>query len=405
MKISLILISMILTCTSTGVGQRLELPKTGAKPVLTLKDANFPMISANGERIMAIPESGVAEVYEVPTGRKVQTFKHDFFRCALSGDGKRIVTFAFKMKSAPGERYMTIEHTEIRFFEVDSGKLIKQANADGLAIANRIGEDARHISSNLRLMANPALSEEIREPPPNKSGVVLADLESLSVIRQFGKYDANYDNWNTAALTPDGRVLAATRGNFKHPQRRETVVWDAPSGRELMRLPFASWWLELSADGRRLVTTRSMPPGGQGDVTAFSVTPDGQLRAEVKSKGAQTAKTQPESPTEIWDITSGQRVSEVGAEFNDGRPAMLRGALSPDGKLLATASRNYVLLWDADTGKLLAAQPHVNDPKEDVVRRVMFGDDGRFLLMGSMGEIVKVWRVSDVLKAAAVRKD
>ena len=404
MKISLIFLIAILTLVSTGTRQRIELPKTGAKPILTLKDANHPVISADGRRVLVAPSIHVAEVYDVSTGRKLLTLNHEFFRYALSGDGKQVALFSFITKSVSEGKY-TVEHTEVKFFDVDSGKLIRQAHADNLAIANRIGEDARYISSSLRFMANPSLLEEIREQPPNKSGVLLADLQSLTIIRQFGKYDANYDNWNTAALTPDARVLAATRANIKHPERIETVVWDAQTGRELLRLPFNSWWLELSADGRRLVTARSTPPADKGNVVAFSVTPNGQLHAEAKSKGSKAVETEPEPSTEIWDITSGERVSEVGAEFGGQRPPMLRGALSPDGKLLATASHNYALVWDADTGKLLAAQPHVANPREDSVRRVMFSDDGAFLVMGSMGEIVKVWRIADVLRHAAVKRN
>lgn len=404
MKFLSILLTAMLAFISTEARQKFDLPKTGAKPVLTLKDANHPVISADGQRILVAPSIHVAEVYDVSTGRKLQSFNHEFFRYALSGDGKQVVMFSFVTKSVSESRY-AISHTEVRFFDVDSGKLIKQAFADDLAIANRLGEHARYISSNLRFMANPALLEEIRDAPPNKTGVLLANLETLSVIREFGKYDANYDNWRTAALTPDARVLAVTRSNIKHRERNETFVWDAQSGRELLRLPFDSWWLELSADGRRLVTARSSTPVDKGNAVTFSVDKDGQLRAEVKAVDSASVKTEPESPTEIWDITSGRRLSAVGAEFgNKGLPVMLRGALSPDGRLLATASDNYVLMWDAETGKLLAAQTHVASPEQDTVRNVAFSEDGRFLVMGSAAEIVKVWRVADVLKQAAVKR-
>jgi WD40 repeat protein len=60
-----------------------------------------------------------------------------------------------------------------------------------------------------------------------------------------------------------------------------------------------------------------------------------------------------------------------------------------------------VLVWDGDTGRLVAAQPHVHSGS-DRVKSVSFSSDGRYLIMSSMGEVVKVWLVADVMKEASV---
>lgn len=104
----------------------------------------------------------------------------------------------------------------------------------------------------------------------------------------------------------------------------------------------------------------------------------------------------------------GQRIAvspEIGLDEvseNDLRLPITGLALSPDGRFLATESLNYVLTWDAKTGRLLAALLHDADDR-DRVRRVAFSSDGRYLAMSSMNEVVKVWRTADVFAEASVR--
>jgi hypothetical protein len=57
-------------------------------------------------------------------------------------------------------------------------------------------------------------------------------------------------------------------------------------------------------------------------------------------------------------------------------------------------------LWDIKTGHPLAAQLH---SQNDSVVKVMFSGDSALLVAGSEGEVVKVWRVGDILEAASVK--
>lgn len=171
-----------------------------------------------------------------------------------------------------------------------------------------------------------------------------------------------------------------------------------------MRLPFASNWLALSPDGRRLATMRDTSAGAFG-AASITVDANGQVHAEP-APGAprRPSGDSPPPVIELWDVATGKRLAEVGAAYGDKRPPAAAGAFSPDGRLLATASFNYVLVWDAATGRLLAAQPHVNDPDQDVVKAVSFSDNGQFLVMSSRNEVVKVWRLADVLRDARAQE-
>ena len=402
-----ILLSLLLTLTAAEVRFQGEFPKKRkALPVLELRDANLSGISADGHRIAVSPELGVDEVYDVMSGRKLRTLRiAGSFGSQLSADGTRIVVFTPHDNSKS-----SAAACDVRLFEVDSGIEIARSNTcveyDGefvgcvvLYIPNKEGR----MSGDLRFIAGEATAGSLRsKSASNKPGVWLWDIEKQKMARTFGDFakydDYNQDRWSQVKLTSDGRTLAATRFNHQRSENLETVVWDTRSGRVLLRLPFASRWLALSDDGRRLVTSRE---GALADIDGGSVITVGP-RGQVFSVSPHST-TEPECrpQTEIWDIATRRRISEVRDGSNCNRLPATGGALSPDGKFLATASLNYVLLWDTETGRLLAAQPH-DETDQDRVLTVTFTGDGHYVVMSSVNEVVKVWRVSDVLRDAGV---
>jgi hypothetical protein len=266
----LLLAVTMVALTQAETQSNLPRMKSGAKPVLTLHNANAPRISANGQYVIVDPGTDIGdviEVYDVSTGCKLRTIHTPGSNSAeISADGKQIAVFAYVELDKPDGTFGYIR--ELWIYDIETGKALRHENINHLPYINLTGEFVRSISSDLRFIANH--SQKLSEQSPASPGVFLADLENRTVVRHFGKWGER-DNWHMVALTPDARVLAATRSNIDHPERRETIVWDAQRGRELMRLPFDSWWLDLSADGRRLVTTRSTP-GDEASVVAFSVT-------------------------------------------------------------------------------------------------------------------------------------
>jgi hypothetical protein len=359
----------------TDGGAQTKSAKRTAKPVVTVRDANHPVISADGQRLAVGPEIGVIEVYDVATGLKLQTFRvPGSFGHAISADGKRVVVFTDKITQSNATFYKS--KSELWLFDVESGKELQRRDADikrdGVSIRSLVVSSPgvysdRNITSDLRFIAD--VSAHGENLPPDKSGVLIGNTETNSVLRQFGEHGDLYDTWGRVTITSDASLLAATRYNINNSKRDQTVVWDAQTGRELLSLPFRSSWLALSGDGRLLVT---------------------QSGEDYK--------------VEIWNIATGKRVSEIGAKLGAKRPRITRFALSPNGRLLVTSGTNNVLLWDTQGGQLLAAQQHVSDPDEDYVNTVSFSGNGEYLVIGSMAEVVKVWRLADILRDAKLRE-
>ncbi|HEY6565411.1 MAG TPA: hypothetical protein VIY86_12995, partial [Pirellulaceae bacterium] len=145
------------------------------------------------------------------------------------------------------------------------------------------------------------------------------------------------------AIAADGGTLVTvTRGDSTiYRSGGHITLWRLPAGTEL----------------------RSYPLGGSG----FAVTPDLRLAA-VSGRVVELKDGQ-----ELWNRTG------------DARPL----AFSPDGKLLAGADGDDILLWDAATGqevdRLVGHQSGVNS--------LVFWPDGKKLASGSSDRTIRIWDI------------
>jgi WD40 repeat protein/serine/threonine protein kinase len=161
------------------------------------------------------------------------------------------------------------------------------------------------------------------------------------------------------SFSPDGRRLASVAGQLSVDPDRNVIVWDARSGKEMMRMH-----------------------GHVGGLRSVAFSPDGSGLASAGLD--QTVK--------IWDATTGQEVLTLRGHLDN----IFCVAFSADGHQLASASvDNTVRLWDASpwetepTPESRTLRGHTGA----VTDLAFHPTDGRRLVSADTGGTLRFWDV------------
>jgi WD40 repeat protein len=177
-------------------------------------------------------------------------------------------------------------------------------------------------------------------------------------------------------FSPDSKRVATASGIRHDPKRRdnggEVKVWDAATGKELLRLPVHSTW---------------------ANCVAFS--PDGRF---VAAGAGELAVLGPPHPTEVlvWDANSGKEVVALkGHGF-----WVTAVAFSPDSQRLAAAGADRtVRVWDVPSGQAV----HTLRGHTEWVRAVAFTPDGADLVSAGDDRVIRIWDAATGVERRAIR--
>ena len=176
-------------------------------------------------------------------------------------------------------------------------------------------------------------------------------------LRQIGDRDGGIP----AAFSPDGKILASLNPDSA------VCLWDMATGKRLWQLPVNPRCVAFSPDGSTLAS------GGDNTIRLWEVATGKELFPSTGHHGPVTAV-----------------------------------ALSPDGKIVASASEDRTIrLWETATGKELR---QLRDPEdlftldllefkfrpvlEDIVESLAFSPDGKTLASGDRGGNIGLWEVA-----------
>jgi WD40 repeat protein len=189
------------------------------------------------------------------------------------------------------------------------------------------------------------------------TGTVLRRIES----DRYDRIESDRYDRSPIAFSPDGKVLASLDDPL--------CLWEVSSGRNLLRLKDteSKWY------------------------TALAFSPDGRLLASGNwnhvEKNGQLMTSDVEPAVDLWEVGTGRKLHRL-----QGFSAGIEGlSFAPDGKMLATASRDHTLrLWDVETGEELY---RLGDGSRRL-SRVAFAPDGKTLASGDWKGEVVLWDVN-----------
>ncbi len=187
----------------------------------------------------------------------------------------------------------------------------------------------------------------------------------------------------------DGKIQAHLRG---HPSAISDFVY-RPDGKQVATSGHDDTIrLWAPATGREVVLLK---------VESAHAKPEGSIHLKYSPEGSRIVsfgrKDQP-GTIRLWDAVGGKEIAILG-EWQEGGVRL--ASFSPDGKRVATTSKEYVRVYDAATGRQLAAL----GPHRSLVSFVSYSPDGKLLASSTrnVSHAIHLWdgRTGEEARSAA----
>jgi len=370
------------------------------------QDARALAFDREGRRVLVSHTDSGAEIWDVPTRRRICELSRSLRDGSFSPDGRYVVDWgsqrtATVWKSDTGEAAATLAGHEAGTVYAcfsSSDPAVITASADGTLRKWTIlseGERATFRSNHgpfLRACFDPTGTRIAAST--NDGWAEVIDLESRATAIEF-RIPAPRDNVQSLAYDRDGRILLTAGADTA------ARLWDSVTGTQIRALDHGSakvYDAAFSPDGTRIVTA------ADDRVARIWDTKSGALLRELSghSGGVRSARFDgsgervitcseeaEDASVRIWDARAAREILALRAP--KARP--IHACLSPDGRrALAACWGGTACLWEVPTGSLRSWPAH-----PDNLTGAVFSPDGRLILSSNADPAARLWS-SDTLE-------
>ncbi|MCI0361384.1 MAG: protein kinase, partial [Planctomycetaceae bacterium] len=179
-----------------------------------------------------------------------------------------------------------------------------------------------------------------------------------------------------AWFSPDGRWLLAV------DRVGAAQIWDVATGKpvtDVLEHGSPVTGVSFSADGRHVLTETFLP-----DYTVRALLASGATPAAL---GKLIQLIRPANTVNMWEVSGGKRVATVGPWSDSASLSFRHAAFSPDGRHLLLVSDGKARLWDIAEGRTVR---FFRKPGAAVVRAAL-SPDGRTLAAANDDETAQLW--------------
>ncbi|KAH7905155.1 quinon protein alcohol dehydrogenase-like superfamily [Hygrophoropsis aurantiaca] len=240
-------------------------------------------------------------------------------------------------------------------------------------------------------------SNEKRLVSGGNGATTMWDIETRAVVWKID--DANA---SLVAISPDGRLVAATSSRRTGEPGSEIVFLDAESGKHIRWLihddDLEESCLGFSPNGTRLAvgsldgTVRLFDVVTGEMVLPFVAHEGGLVNALLFTHdGQQIITASDDRSIRVWDGATGQ---EVGEPMRGHTSYILEISLSPDGRRLASAAADRtVRVWDLNTRRQIGEPLQAQHKSLFLVSVAWSSGDGAYVVAGDHKGNVHLWTV------------
>ena len=333
-------------------------------------DVNSVVLSSDGKTLASSSDDGTIRLWTAHTGEMLAILKGD----AKFPEGIRALAF-----SPSGTTLASATTDQIWLWDINAKQIIRILEGHTWHVS------ALAFSPDGETIASAGWDWTLR----------LWDAATGKLRKTFGEHTSGV---NTVAFSPDGRTFASASWGLIRLWNTNGVplrLWYARTGEHLENFIYHVDYVRtvvFSPDGKHLASggndsrlrlweantgNHIATLKGGGPAVAFS--PNGKLIAS-EFGGDGTIGT-----IGLWDVQTGELHHVLGRHYS----LLTCMAFSPDGKTLASASRDSeIIFWDIPT---LQRRLSITTQHTKAVSSVAFSPDGETLMSGSLDQTLRLW--------------